>query len=76
MFEREPSDEVNVASFVKDIAKIGYHPIFYTNIGKFFPFAPDGPLLIGSYDHPKLGRVEKITGANAGFLLGNVETPA
>lgn len=35
MFEREPEDEVNVASFVKDIAKIGYHPIFYTNIGVF-----------------------------------------
>lgn len=52
MFEREPEDEVNVASFVKDIAKIGYHPIFYTNIGMFQGRPGPAPLAVGK--HPVL----------------------
>jgi hypothetical protein len=36
IFEREPEDGVNVASFVKDICKIGYHPIFYANVPDIF----------------------------------------
>lgn len=76
MFERVPDDEVKVASFVKEIAKIGYHPIFYTNIGEFQDKVPDGPYLIGQRVDPKTDEMGPIKGMNARFFLGMTEAPA
>ena len=75
MFEIDPQEQVSVASFVREICKAGYHPIFYTNIGEFFEPPPDGPFTMGKIENKKTEEVGPIGGCNQHFFLGTTETP-
>ena len=83
VFEMDVQDQFNVASFVKDITKCGYSPLFYTNIGTLAERVPIGSNFKsnsikdkGSTELDENGEPVMLqAGPAKGFFLGHRDTP-